>query len=91
MLQDGFTADEVAAAKRGLLDTRKLNRAQDEVLAPALANNLYLGSTFQWSADFEKKLAQLTPQQIRDAMRQHIDPARLTAVEAGDFSKAGTQ
>ena len=87
VLKDGFTAEEVAAAKRGLLDTRKLNRAQDEVLAPALANNLFLGRTFQWSADFEKKLAALTPEQIRDALRRHIDPVALTVIKAGDFSK----
>jgi zinc protease len=30
----------------------------------------------------------LTPDQIRDALRRHLDPAKLTIVRAGDFAKA---
>ncbi|HVK54506.1 MAG TPA: pitrilysin family protein [Burkholderiales bacterium] len=88
-LKEGFTAEEVAAAKQGLLDSRRVNRAQDEILASAWASNLYVGRTFQWSADLEKKIAALTPEQIRDAMRRHLDPAKLTVVKAGDFAKTG--
>ncbi|MES2353458.1 MAG: pitrilysin family protein [Pseudomonadota bacterium] len=88
VLKDGFTAEEVAAAKQGLLDSRKLNRAQDEILAGAWTTNLYLGRTFQWSADLEKKIAALTPNQIRDALRRNLDLAKLSIVKAGDFMKA---
>jgi predicted Zn-dependent peptidase len=28
----------------------------------------------------------LTPDQIRDAMRRHIDPEEITIVRAGDFA-----
>ena len=91
VLKDGFTGDEVAAAKRGWLDSRKVNRAQDEILVSALAINLYLDRTMQWSADLEKKLEALTPEQIRDAMRRHIDPAKISVIKAGEFAKAGAQ
>ena len=90
-LKDGFSGEEVAAAKRGWLDSRKVNRAQDEILVGALANNLYLGRTMQWSADLEKKVEALTPEQIRDAMRRHIDPARISVIKAGEFAKAGAK
>lgn len=86
-LKDGFTKEEVSAAKQGLLDSRKVNRSQDEILAAAWTNNLYLGRTFKWSAEIERKIAALTPEQIRDAMRRRIDPDKMTVVKAGDFSK----
>ena len=91
VLKDGFAAAEVAAAKQGWLDSRKLNRAQDRIVVSALANNLYLGRTFQWSAEFEKKIQALTPEGIRDALRRHIDPTGLSIVKAGDFSKSVKQ
>jgi zinc protease len=89
VLKDGFSADEVAAAKRGWLDSRKLNRAQDEILVGVLANNLYLDRTMQWSAELEQKLLALTPGEIKDALTRHIDPAKLSIIKAGDFAKAG--
>ena len=85
---EGFTADEVAAAKQGLLDSRRLNRAQDDIVASGWAANLYLGRTFQWSADLEKKIKALTPEQVRDALRRHLNPANLTVIKAGEFAKA---
>ena len=50
-----------------------------------LANYLYAGRTFAWDIDFEKRLAALTPAQVRDALRRHIDPKKLSIVKAGDF------
>jgi zinc protease len=38
-----------------------------------------------WEADFEKKIATLTPQQINAALKRHIDPKKLVIVAAGDF------
>lgn len=87
-LQDGFTAEEVAAAKSGYLQSRSLQRAQDNSLAGRLANYLFLNRTLAWDADFEQKLAALTPEQIVAAMRRHIDPAKITIIKAGDFAKA---
>jgi zinc protease len=46
-----------------------------------------LGRTFAWDAEFEKKIAALTPEQISVAMRRHIDPSKFTIVKAGDFAK----
>jgi zinc protease len=38
-----------------------------------------------WEADFEKKIAALTPEQISAAMKRRIDPKKLVVVSAGDF------
>ena len=87
-LEDGFTADEVAGAKSGMLQQRLQNRAQDGVLASGWAMYLYLGRSFEWSRDFEGKLKALTPAQVNAAFRKAIDPARLSVVTAGDQAKA---
>ncbi len=84
-LDKGFTDAEVEAAKRSYLEARLLARSQDGGIAGRLANYLYAGRTFAWDIDFEKRIAALTPAQIRDALRRHIDPKKLSVMKAGDF------
>ncbi len=87
MLKDGFTAEEVEAAKSGYLQSRQVSRAQDNELAGRLNNYLFLGRTLQWDADLDAKLSALTPEQISAAMRRHIDPTKITIIKSGDFAK----
>jgi zinc protease len=89
MLKDGFTAEEVEAAKSGYLQSRQVSRAQDNELTSRLNNYLFLGRTLQWDADLEARIKALTPEQINAAMRKYIDPARISIVKSGDFNKAG--
>ncbi|HUK05898.1 MAG TPA: pitrilysin family protein [Burkholderiales bacterium] len=84
-LRDGFTAAEVEAGKKGLLEARRVQRGQDGALASRLSNYLYLGRSFAWDIDLEKRLAALTPGEIRDALRRHIDLKKLSVLKAGDF------
>jgi zinc protease len=84
-LRDGFDAEEVAAAKKGLLAARQLARTQDGALAARLAHYLFLGRTFAWDIDFERRIAALTPGEVRDALRRHLDLERLAVTKAGDF------
>jgi len=87
MLKDGFTAEEVEAAKSGYLQSRQVSRAQDNELANRLNNYLFIGRTLQFDAELDAKLQALTPEQIIAAMRRHIDPAKITIIKAGDFAK----
>jgi zinc protease len=86
-LKDGFTADEVARAKSGLLQQRVQTRAQDNALASAWTSYLYLDRTFAWSKAFENKITALTVEQVNAAFRKAIDPLKMTVVMAGDESK----
>jgi len=86
-VKDGFTASEAAEAKKGLLQSRQVSRAQDGALARTLAQYLFLDRTFAWDEAVEKKIAALTPEQVSDALRRRIDPAKLTVMKAGDFGK----
>ncbi|MDH3320659.1 MAG: insulinase family protein [Betaproteobacteria bacterium] len=84
-LRDGFSDDEVAAARKGLLEARYLARTQDNALAARNARYLFLGRTFAWDIDFERRVAALTPAAVRDALRRHLDLERLAVTKAGDF------
>jgi len=86
-IKDGFTPAELAAAKSGTMQQRLQTRAQDSSLARAWESNLYLGKTFVWSKQFEEKLLALKADEVQAALKKHIDPAKITIVKAGDFSK----
>jgi len=88
VLKDGFTEQEIAEAKTGILQSNQLRRAQDGALSGTLAAFQRLGRDMKFVADFEAKLKALTPQQVQDAMRRHIDPSKLSQAYAGDFAKA---
>ena len=88
LIKDGLTADEVAAAKKGWLQSRQLSRAQDRELAGRLNNYLFLNRTIAWDADLESKIQALTPEQINAAMRKFLTPDNITIIKAGDFAKA---
>ena len=86
-LKDGFTEAELANAKSGIIQMRVQNRAQDGGLAAAWAANMHLGRTFAFSKQFEEKILALKLPEVVAALRKHVDPAKLTVVKAGDFSK----
>jgi zinc protease len=87
-LRDGFAPDEVDAAKKGLLQARQVARTTDSTLAGRLAGYLAIDRTFKWDAGLEAKIAKLTPDEVRDALRRHLSPERLAVVKAGDFNAA---
>jgi zinc protease len=87
-LKGGFTAAELAGAKSGLLQQRLQNRSDDQVLAAGWTGYLYRGKTFEWSRQFEQKLAAVTLAQLNAAFRKAIDPAKMSVVMAGDQQKA---
>jgi len=85
VLRDGYTAGELADAKSGLLQSRRTARTQDRTLLARVNLYLFVGRTFAWDIDFEKRIAALSPAQVRDAMRRHMDLSRMTFLAAGDF------
>jgi zinc protease len=88
-LKNGFTAQEVAAGQKALLQERMVRRSQDQAIAQLLANRERFDRTMKFDQDLEGKIAVLTVEQVNTALRRHIDPAGLVIVKAGDFKKAG--
>lgn len=89
--KEGFTAEEVEAAKSGWLQRQVVRRSQDRSLASELETNLYLDRTMAWDAGLEEKIQTLTPEEIHDAMKKYIDADRMVMVLAGDFARAETE
>jgi zinc protease len=88
-LAGGFTADEVAAAKKALHDQRVVGRTQDGALLGLIVAREDLGRTLEWDQGMDAKLEALTPDQVNAAFRRHISVDRLSIVKAGDFQAAG--
>ncbi|HMP98373.1 MAG TPA: pitrilysin family protein [Cyclobacteriaceae bacterium] len=88
VLTEGFTAEEVAAAKSGWLQSRSVSRAQDGTVASMLNNNLFLNRNMTWEKELDNKVQALTAEQINAAMKRHIKPENISMIKAGDFAKA---
>ncbi|HEX7552762.1 MAG TPA: insulinase family protein, partial [Geothrix sp.] len=87
-LKDGFTAEELGAAKTAWLQGQETSRTQDGALAGRLVSNLFLGRDMAWQEALEAKVKALTNEQILASLRKHLDPSKLSIVKAGDFAKA---
>ena len=85
-LAEGFSNEEIETGKKGLLQARQLARSNDENLASRLGSYLVLGRTFSWDEELERRIAALTPKSVVEALRRHLDPAKLSMVKAGDFA-----
>ncbi|HEX6722464.1 MAG TPA: insulinase family protein, partial [Burkholderiaceae bacterium] len=86
-LNDGFSEQEVAAAKSALLNLRRLSRAQDERLAQTLQRYLDLDRTFAFAQRVDTSLSRLAAGPVSQALRAVIKPDQLAFVLAGDFKQ----
>ncbi len=90
-LAEGFTEEEVNAAKTGLLKDRQIARAQDAAVAARLMSYLVLDRTFAWDTALDKRIAALSAKEVTDAMRRYLDPTKLSFVKAGDFERVAAR
>jgi len=82
-LKSGFTAEEVATAKKAYRDERTVSRSQEAALARTILS--HFDRTMKWDAELDAKIEALTPEQINAAFRRNINPDALCIVKAGDF------
>lgn len=85
ILNDGYSAEEVEAAKKAWLQSRTMGRSNDAQLAGRLATGRYLDRTMAWDKTLEDKVSALTPAQIQTAMKKYLDLSKAVFVRAGDF------
>ena len=69
-LTNGPSAEEVADAKKAYLEAQKVGRTGDAALAGQIVTNLQLGRTFAHTSDMEKRIAALTPDDVKDGVPQ---------------------
>ena len=89
--RDGFTAEELANAKSGLLTSRRQSRANDRFVARSWTERLYVDETFAEAAQLDAKIQTSTLAAVDAAFRKYIDPDKLAIVKAGDFAKASRE
>jgi len=87
LLKDGFTDEEVTAAKSGLLQGRKVSRSQDRELAGSLNANLRLDRTMQFGKKYEQQIEKLSADDINKVMRKYLSVEAFAIIKAGDMSK----
>lgn len=87
MLKDGFTDEEIESAKSGLLQGKKVSRAQDKELVGVLRRNITLQRTLQWNKAYEKRLAELTADDVNRVMNKYLKLEDFSIIKAGDMSK----
>jgi len=89
ILRDGYTEQEFAEAKNSWAQQRQIGRTNDGGLAGTLGAWTHVGRTMAWDAEFEARVQALTVEQVRDAMRRHLDLTKMTFMRGGDFAGAG--
>jgi zinc protease len=87
-VKDGFTTEEVAAAKTAWKQERMVGRSQDQALAGVLMARARYDRTLRYDEDLEAKVEALTAQQISEAIKRRLDLSSMTWIRAGDFKKA---
>ena len=86
VLEEGFTAEEVDAAKRGWLDAVQRQRSSDGTVANILSSNLFLDRDMSFIAKREAAVAALTTEDINAAFKRHIDLDKMSIFRGGDFA-----
>jgi zinc protease len=84
----GFTQEELDAARSGWLQGQIVSRAQDRSLLGKLGSNIRLDRDMMWDKAIEDKIMKLTAADVNKAMAKYLDTSRMVFVKAGDFEKA---
>ena len=85
-VRDGVTAQELADAKKSMLEETKISLAQDGALSGTLLGQLATGRTMDYTAQRLAKIEATTLEEVNAAVRKYMDWSRLVHVHAGDFA-----
>jgi zinc protease len=89
--KEGFTKEELDAARNGWIQGQVINRSQDRALLGKLGNNMRLDRDMMWDKALEEKMMKLTVDDINKAMARHLDPAKMLYIKAGDFARVSKE
>jgi len=86
--QSGFSAAELAEAKKAYLDARVIARSTDNSLLAFVAQHEQIDRPYTWDKNLEDKIKSITLDEVNSAFKRHVDPNGLSIVKAGDFKSA---
>jgi zinc protease len=84
---EGVNAEELATAKKGILESFERNLSNDAFVANLLADLLYLERKMDFWIKRNATIAGLTVEQVNAAVKRHLKPEALFKLTAGDKSK----
>ncbi len=87
IVKEGISAAELDSAKKGYLQDMKVQHSKDSSIEAMLRGGLYLNRTMKYYADLEKKISELSVEDVNRALATHLTPDRLVIIRAGDFNK----
>lgn len=87
-VEEGFTEEELEAAKRGWLQNREVSRGNDAELAGLINHDLAVERDVRWEKSLDEAIRAATVEEVHRAIREHVDPDRFTMALAGDFDEA---
>ena len=87
-VKEGISAEELADAKKGLQEERKISRAQDRSLAAGHVAQTAANRTMAFVEKVDAQIEASTLEEVNAAIRKALDPAKFLNVYAGDFAAA---
>jgi zinc protease len=87
MVKEGVSEKELSDSKKAYLASLQQQRGDDAALAGILQSELQAGRSIAYYGDLEKKLANVSVEEVNSAFRNRINPKKLVVIEAGDFKK----
>ncbi|MBL7816992.1 MAG: insulinase family protein [Saprospiraceae bacterium] len=87
LLKDGITEEELATAKKYIMQNRLVGRSNDKQLSGKLNGYQFLGRDMKWDAAYEEKLSKITADEVNKALKKHVDASKISMFKAGDFDK----
>ena len=88
VLTEGFTAAELAEAKKAWRQGEEVNRTEDAALSRRLSSYMSIDRTMAYDKDLEAKVTALTLEQVNQAIKQAVKLESLSVVAVGDFAGA---
>jgi len=82
-------AGEVDDAKSYLLGSLPFRFSTSAKIAEQLLQIERFGLGFNYLEDYKQKIAAVTPEDVRDMARKHLDPERMIVVTAGPVNEKG--
>jgi zinc protease len=86
--QEGVTTEELAQRKQSLVGSYQVGLSSTGGIAAALLSTTQRGLELSWLDRYPQLIRDLTLAQVNGAIRRHLDPQRMTLVEAGSLGKA---
>ena len=86
-IEDGFTDDEVADAKSGILDGRIRRRSSDGQIANMLHHGMFFNRDMSHFQEVDDNLVAMTTEEVNEAFRKYVSVDKFTIVMARDIEK----